>query len=122
MRTVEEIRLENYWRLVQELREELRREPTGADIKELTGISTAYASQLKHKVRSNIDSVAARKIESKARKPRGWLDTDFSQWPFPGLERSRFDALTRSQRDELQGIVRRELEQFEAIRTKLRAA
>lgn len=73
MRTVEEIRLENYWRLVQELRDELRREPTGADIKALTGISEAYASQLKNKVRSNIDSAAARKMESKSGKPRGWL-------------------------------------------------
>lgn len=34
-------------------------------------------------------------------------------WPFPGIERSRFDALTRDQQIEIQGLVRERIEKFE---------
>ena len=122
MRTIEEIRISNYKRLVDELREDLGREPSGKEVADFLGISSAYVSQFKTGARENIDSHAARKMEAKAKKPRGWLDTDFEVWPFPGIDRSRFDALTRSQRDEIQGMVRAALLEFEAKRAKLRAA
>jgi ribosome-binding protein aMBF1 (putative translation factor) len=34
-------------------------------------------------------------------------------WPFPGIERSRFDALSRDQQIEIQGLVRERIEKFE---------
>lgn len=122
MRTVEETRLVNYRRLIDELREELRRDPSGKEISDHTGITTVYVSQLKTGTRANIDSQAARKIELAAKKPRGWLDTDFDLWPFPGLDMARFDPLTKGQRDEIQGMVRGALLEFEAERLKQDAA
>jgi transcriptional regulator with XRE-family HTH domain len=35
-------------------------------------------------------------------------------WPFPDIERARFDRLTEHQRIEIQGIVRERIEKFEA--------
>lgn len=35
-------------------------------------------------------------------------------WPFPDIDRSRFDQLKDSQRYEIQGMVRERLERFEA--------
>ena len=48
-----------------------------------------------------------------------WLATgDGAQkpqvWPFPDLERARFDALEVNQKIEIQGIVRERIERFEA--------
>lgn len=34
-------------------------------------------------------------------------------WPFPGIDRSRFDALSRDQQIEIQGLVRERIEKFE---------
>lgn len=61
----------------------------------------------------------ARKIEEKLGLARGSLDTDQknrkkSSWPFPGIERARFDGLTHDQKIEIQGLVRIRIEKFES--------
>ena len=35
-------------------------------------------------------------------------------WPFPGIDRERFDQLSRDQQIEIQGVVRERIEIFEA--------
>lgn len=108
MRTIEETRLANFTRLRDELGT-----PNDQQVADAFGISKVYAWQLRNGKRSSIDSAAARKIERAANKPRGWLDTDFELWPFPGIDASRFQALTHDQRIEIQGLVRIRLEGFE---------
>ncbi len=39
-----------------------------------------------------------------------------SGWPFPDLDRARFDALTPNQKIEIQGVVRERIDKFEATR------
>lgn len=116
VRTIEEIRLANYRRLINELQEELRleRPPNGPEVSAAFGISTVYAWQLVKGKRTNIDSQAARTIEKKMEKPIGWLDMDSELWPFPGIEYERVDRLTRDQKIEIQGAMRTLLNDFES--------
>lgn len=116
MRTIEEIRLENYRTLIAELEVELGSEIGDAEVALHLGISKVYAWQLRSGKRSKIESPAARKIEKAAEKPVGWLDTDFKLWPFPGISPDRFDSLTRDERIEIQGQVRGWVEKFESSR------
>ena len=83
VRTIEEVRLANYRRLINELQEELRleRPPNGPEVSAAFGISTVYAWQLVKGKRTNIDSQAARTIEKKMEKPIGWLDMDWRSEP-----------------------------------------
>jgi hypothetical protein len=114
MRCIEEVRLENYQTLVKELRDELGRTPLDVEIAARTGLSTVYVHQLKKGKRTNIQSVAARKMEDCAGKPPGWMDADRSLWPFPGIDAPRWQSLTRDQQIEIQGLVRERIEKFEA--------
>jgi len=115
MRTIEEIRLENFRALITELQEDLGTpDITAAEISMHFGISSVYAWQLKFGKRDKIDSVAARKIESKYGKPHGWMDTDFKLWPFPDIDQERFASLKGNQKIEIQGQVRGWIEKFES--------
>lgn len=114
VKTIEEIRLDNYKRLIDEFRAELGRDPKGVELAARFNIAPAYVSQLENKRRENIDSQAARKIEEGAGKPRGWLDADANSWPFQDIERARFDRLSLRQQIEIQGVVRERMERFES--------
>jgi transcriptional regulator with XRE-family HTH domain len=105
VKTIETIRLANFRRLVDELKEGgLSRDNAVATA---MGISAPYLSQLGKGVRGSIESDAARKIERKAGKPEGWLDTDFDLWPFPDGELlARVERLRPEQRIEVQGAMR----------------
>lgn len=116
MRTIDEIRLNNFRTLVAELRAEQGAEVGDAEVAASLGISKVYAWQLRTGKRDKIDSPAARKMEKAAQKAVGWLDTDFMLWPFPGIAPDRFDALTRDERIEIQGQVRGWVEKFESAR------
>ena len=116
MRTIEEIRLENFRALVTELLGEGAGDP---DIANTLGISKVYAWQLRTGKRTAIDGKAARKMEMKAEKPMGWMDTDFKLWPFPGIEPQRFAGLSSNQRIEIQGHVRVWVERFESENAEL---
>lgn len=113
VRTIEQIRLENFRQLVQELRASLGREPTAVELSDFTGISSVYAWQLQTGKRDAIDSKAARKIDRRASKGDGWMDTDFTLWPFPGISPAKFENLRADQVLEIQGIVRQRIERFE---------
>lgn len=113
MRTIEEIRLENFHALVKELAKEFGTELGDGDVAAQLGLSKVYVWQLRKGKRSKIESSAARKIEENAEKSIGWMDTDFKLWPFPGIDPGRFDALTYEQRIEIQGAVRERLDRFE---------
>jgi transcriptional regulator with XRE-family HTH domain len=109
VKTMEAIRLENFFLLAEEVRERDNL-LTDKAIAEALGISAGYLSQLQTGVRSVIDSAAARKIERATKKPTGWLDTDFDLWPFP--DRSLLEEVERLERDqrvELQGALRQAL-------------
>lgn len=113
MRTIEEIRLENFGRLCKELQDELGEELTDLEVSRHLGISKVYAWQLRTGARDKIDSKTARKFEAKANKPEGWMDTDSRLWPFPGIDPGRFSALSHDQKIEIQGLVRERVERFE---------
>lgn len=93
MRVIEEVRLENYFALVEELKDELGRTPSDVEIAAYTGLSKVYVHQLKKGKRASLQSVAARKMESCAMKPVGWMDTDRRLWPLPGIDPARFERL-----------------------------
>lgn len=64
-------------------------------------------------------SELARDIERKLDLPEGWMDTDpellltrEGAWPFPGIDRAAFDALTAEQKIEIQGVVRKAIRDF----------
>lgn len=114
MKTIESIRLQNYANLVKELTEARGRDLKDPDVAKELGISKVYAWQIRNKKRESIDSKAARTIEETAGKPVGWLDTDFSLWPFPGISSDRFDRLTDDEKLEIQGAVRRMMIEFES--------
>lgn len=106
VKTIETIRLENLKRLMDDLRES-EGLSTGRAVAKALGISAPYLSQIKNSVRGTIDSVAARKIERKAEKPEGWMDTDFDLWPFPDVELlADVESLKPEQRIEVQGAMR----------------
>lgn len=42
------------------------------------------------------------------------LQQEHDSWPFPGIERARFDGLTHDQKIEIQGLVRVRIEKFES--------
>lgn len=113
VKTIETIRLENFFRLAEEVR--LRdRLSTDKAVAAAVGISGGYLSQLNSGVRSAIESDAARKIERTAEKPTGWMDTNFDLWPFP--DRSlleRVERLKIDQRIEVQGAMRQALDAIE---------
>lgn len=109
VKTIEAIRLENFFRLAEDLRvrDSL---PTDKAVAGALGISAGYLSQLRAGVRSVIDSDAARKIERATKKPTGWMDTDFDLWPFPDKSLlEEVERLERDQRVELQGALRQAL-------------
>jgi transcriptional regulator with XRE-family HTH domain len=113
VKTIEAIRLENYKRLVTEIKgeQEKIRPP---DIARALGISKVYAWQLENGKREAIDSKAARLMERGMGKPDGWLDTNFDMWPFPDVNLlGRVQALDKDQLLELQGAMRKMLSDFE---------
>lgn len=112
VKTIEEIRLANFWRLVKELEVELGHEPNDPAVAAAMGLSKVYVWQLRNSKRDKIDSAAARKIEGNMQKEPGWMDADPDAWPFPGIDRSLFDALSPSQKTEIQGLVRRAILDF----------
>ena len=117
VKTIEAVRLENYKRLVAEIKgeQEKIRPP---DIARALGISKVYAWQLEKGKREAIDSKAARLMERGMGKPEGWLDTNFDLWPFPDINLlARVQALDNNQLLELQGILRKMLAEFEQILT-----
>lgn len=57
-------------------------------------------------------SKIARDIEDHLGLPGGFFD-DFNEWPFPEIERDRFNQLRPSQKIEIQGLVRRAITEFE---------
>ncbi len=116
MRTIEEIRLDNFRVLVDELARDLRREPKNVEISAHLGVSPVYVHQLFKGKRANIQSEAARKIEEHMLKPRGWMDADHRTWPFPGIDLDRLQRLTYEQRMEIQGLLRDRVERFEGER------
>jgi hypothetical protein len=66
----------------------------------------------------------ARDIEDTLRVPGGTLDgmIDENGWPFPGINRERFDRLFPEQKLEIQGMVRRAITDFEMINQNDKAA
>lgn len=112
MRTIEAVRLENFGRLLKEIRGD-GPEPAAAHVAAALGISGVYAWQLMTGKRTNIDSKAARLMERKAEKPEGWLDTDFELWPFPDASLlAAVEQLNAMERAEVQGAIRDKLSQF----------
>lgn len=61
----------------------------------------------------NLGDPVARKIELALNLGRGWFDADDLAWPFPKIERKRFEDLEPDQRIEIQGVVRDRIESFE---------
>lgn len=112
VKTIEAIRLGNFWRLAEELASEAAPEPNDPTIAAAMGLSKVYVWQLRNGKRDKIDSAAARKIEKNMQKPIGWLDADPEAWPFPGIDRELFEALTPEQKTEIQGLVRRSILDF----------
>lgn len=108
VKTIEAIRLANLSRLAEEFtRGGLT---TDRAVAQALGISAAYLSQMRKGVRAAIGSAAARKIERKAGKPEGWMDTDFDLWPFPDAALlGVIETLDRDQRVEIQGVIRKHL-------------
>jgi hypothetical protein len=105
VKTIEAIRLANLKRLADELRNSGL--VSDKAIATAMGISAAYLSQLGKGVRCKINSTAARKIENKAKKPEGWMDTDFELWPFPDKELlAQVELLRPDQRIEVQLAIR----------------
>lgn len=111
--TIEQIRLQNYATLIQELGRERGYDLKDPEVAAALGISKVYAWQIRNKKRSAIDSKAARKMEAMAGKPLGWLDTNFDLWPFPGIDAASFERLSQEQKLEIQGSVRSLLLAFE---------
>lgn len=113
VKTISAIRMENYRRLIDELRRELQSEPKGAEIAEKFGITPAYVSQIKNGHRSDIDEAAARKIEAKCGKEIGWMDNDPSLWPFETISFERFSRLPERQKGMAEQEARRVIEEWE---------
>lgn len=60
------------------------------------------------------DKELAARLLDNLRAGRSVLGDDpESPWPFPGIDRSRFDKLTHDQKMEIQGVVRSQIEAFE---------
>lgn len=117
VKTIEVVRLENYKRLVTELLGDDAVRPV--DIATALGISTVYAWQLQKGERDRIDSTAARKMERKAGKEVGWMDTDFSMWPLPDADLlGQLQGLEKDDRLEIQGAIRNALSNLQAKRAK----
>jgi hypothetical protein len=112
VKTIEEIRLANFWRLVAELEEDQRRKLNDPAIAAATGLSKVYVWQLRNKKRDSIDSRAARKIEENVGLEIGWLDANPEAWPFPEIDKALFDGLKPNQKKEIQGLVRRAILDF----------
>lgn len=66
---------------------------------------------------SEIFELPMEQIAGKA--PLPWTQKAAGGWPFPGIERERFDRLTEAQRIEIQGAVRHLIEKFEAEKASL---
>lgn len=113
VKTIEEIRMENFRRLVEEIERERGHEMNGPEVAKALGLSSVYVWQLRNGQREAIDSKAARKIELKTGRPKGWLDTDTALWPFPGIEFDRYLRLSAEQKLEIQGSVRKMIIDFE---------
>lgn len=114
VKTINVIRLENYWRLVGEIEREQNQKPTGVEIARRLDIAAPYVTQLKKGVRKNIQDDAARKMEAGMGKPRGWMDNDPTLWPFQTISPGRFNSLPTHWKGIAEGEVRRVLEEWES--------
>lgn len=103
--TCAEIRLANFQRLLKEFDADEGGAMSGPKFAELLGITPVYVWQLKKGKRAKIDEIAARKIERKLGKPRGWMDNDPTFWPFADIDLDRVQRLGKPARDKLEGAL-----------------
>lgn len=101
---------------------ELRKKRSLAEINELLGLERRdstlsqicnQAEGTKTKKPKTMGSPLARKIEEKLGLPTGLMDSDPDSWPFPHIERERFESLKEHQKIEIQGHVRVRILEFE---------
>lgn len=117
VKTIDAIRMENYERLLGQVREKLKaehdREPKDYEIADALGITKEYFSQIKNRKRVNLEEDAARRIEVKLDLERGLMDNDTSLWPFQTIRADRFAKLPERQKGMAEQEVRRILEEWE---------
>lgn len=117
VKTISAIRMENYLRLIEDVRREflrdLGREPKGVELAQRLGITQVYVSQIKNGHRSVIEDDAARRIEAKCGKEIGWMDNDPSLWPFETISAERFSRLPERHKGMIEQEARRMLEDWE---------
>lgn len=114
VKTIQMIRMENYRRLLAELKGHLGREPSGKEMADALGISGAYVSQLKTGKRDNIDDDAARGMETRFNKEVGWMDNDPELWPFETIRHDRFSRLPERFKGMAEQELRRVIEEWES--------
>lgn len=115
VQTVDEIRLSNYKRLLQELRDLHGRDPKQTEVAEALGISAPYVNQIARGKRKRIEGAAARKMEALRGKEPGWMDNDAELWPFETITSERFARLPERQKGMAEQEVRRIVEEWEAL-------
>jgi hypothetical protein len=96
-----------------------RGEPGSAELAEKIDRSQNYCSQLLLDKKSFGEDIA-RHIEEKLNLLKWDLDGG-AGWPFRGVDRRRFDALTNDQKLEIQGLVRKAITDFEVESATLAA-
>lgn len=97
-----------------------RGEPGSAELAERIGRTQNYCSQLLHGTKSFGEDIA-RHIEERL----GLLPWDLdggAGWPFPDIDRRRYDTLDKTQKVEIQGAVRKMLIDFEGQKETAKAA
>jgi hypothetical protein len=114
MRRIEDIRHENLLAC-------MARYPTIQAFADAVGRSHSQISQLKNrnkhsgstKVR-NLESALAREMERKLGLAPNWLDEDHSaRWPFPHVDRARWDRLTEDGKAYVQSVMNLAISQRE---------
>lgn len=97
-----------------------RGEPGSAELAARIGRSQNYCSQLLLGKKSFGEDIA-RHIEAELGLLRWDLDGG-AGWPFPDIDRRRYDALSSTQRAEIQGAVRTLLIEFEGAEANRKSA
>lgn len=86
--------------------------PSPGALAEAIDRKSNYCSDLLNGTRSFGEDIA-RHIESRLGLPKWHLDGG-AGWPFPQIDKGRFDALEGWQKTEIQGLVRAKIKEFEA--------